>query len=92
MENPVISREYVEKNYIKGKDETIKYADMIEAFECDFNVVEIKNNGFGGDKIRFDFPVSKKLFDDIELLRELSFNLRHGKVKIVNVEETEDDK
>ena len=90
--NPVISREYVEKNYIKGKDETDKYADMIEAFECDFGVVEIKDNGFGVDKIRFDFPVSEKLFKDIELLRVLSFNLRCGKAKIVNVEETEDDK
>jgi hypothetical protein len=86
--NKVIAREYVEKNYIKGKDETPKYANMIQAFECDFGVVEIKKDGFGKDKIRFDFPVSRQLFEDIELLRELSFNLRHEKIKIINVEET----
>lgn len=89
--NKVISREYVEKNYIKGKDETPKYANMIEAFECDFGVVEIKEDGYGKDKIRFDFPISKKLFDDIKLLRELSFNLRHGKIKIINVEGTNEE-
>lgn len=88
--NKVISREYVEKNYIhKNEDMTDKYINMIEAFECDFDLAE-------EDYTKIDWLKNllmvkdSKLIKDIDLLKELSFNLRHGKVKIINVEETKD--
>lgn len=68
------------------KDVTEKYINMIESFECDFALLNIKPNEEGKEKIRIDFPISKKLYDDVELLKELSFYLRHKKVKIVEVE------
>ena len=68
---------------VRFKDVTKKYANMIEAFECDFAVLNIKPDGTGKQKIRIDFPITKKLYDDIELLKELSFNLRHNKAKIM---------
>ena len=59
---------------------------MIEAFEGDFSLAQ--NNS--------RYPISKlqtmiedkdeELMKDIDLLEELSFNLRHGKAKIVEVE------
>ena len=72
-----------------SKDVTAKYGGMIEAFECDFNVYEIEKYITEQGTIKFEFPASKRLFDDIELLRELSFNLRHNKCKIVEVLEDE---
>lgn len=89
--NPVISREYVEKNYIKGKDETKKYVDMIEAFECDFALARDGQR----DLRHLQQGLQDKdeaLLKDIDLLENLSFDLRHGKAKIIKVEETEDDK
>ena len=63
------------------KDVTEKYANMIEAFECDFvlakqgarslNYLQQLINGKDEDILR-----------DIELLEELSFNLRHNRIKI----------
>lgn len=71
----------------KNIDVTSKYLDMIDSFECDFVLA--------GD-VSCDFDLSElqeqiynnsnlKLIHDIELLQELSFNLRHGVVKIVQV-------
>ena len=68
-------------------DVTAKYGNMIEAFECDFNVYQLHEGIKEDEPITFTFPISEKLFNDIELLRELSFNLRHGKAKIVEVKE-----
>ena len=68
-------------------DATAKYGNMLEAFECDFNVYEVKNGIAPDGTITFKFPISDKLFKDIDLLRELSFNLRHGKAKIIEVKE-----
>lgn len=68
------------------KDVTKKYINMIESFECDFALLDIKLNEEGKEKIRIDFPISKQLYDDVELLKELSFNLRHEKIKIVEAE------
>lgn len=69
------------------EDITEKYVNMIEAFECDFNIYELDKIKAEGNTIKFEFPISRRLFDDIELLRELSFDLRHGNVKIMKVEE-----
>ena len=60
---------------------THKFNDMIEAFECDFNLAlegdhalsELEKQIKNGDK---------KLLHDISLLQELSFMLRHGKAEI----------
>lgn len=68
------------------KDVTKRYVNMIESFECDFALLNIKQNEEGKEKIRVDFPMSKQLYDDVELLKELSFNLRHKKIKIVEEE------
>ena len=68
------------------KDVTKKYINMIESFECDFALLDIRLNEEGKEKIRIDFPISKQLYDDVELLKELSFNLRHEKIKIVEAE------
>ena len=86
MENKVISKEYVEKNYTKGKNVTKKYIAMIEAFECDFalardgerNLTYLKQGLIDKDSA---------LLNDIALLEELSFDLRHGKAKIIQVED-----
>ena len=60
---------------------THKFNDMIEAFECDFNLAvegdhslsELEKQIKNGDL---------KLLHDISLLKELSFLLRHGKAEI----------
>lgn len=59
-----------------------KYINMIEAIECDFILAKQGN-------CKLDMLQEKlnnkdyKLMKDIDLLEELSFNLRHGKIKIV---------
>ena len=66
----------------KMKDLTEKYVNMIEAFECDF-VLAI---GGARNLSSLQQNIEEKepdLLKDIELLQELSFNLRHGKLKIV---------
>lgn len=62
--------------------ETKKYNNMIEAFECDINcVVE-------GIRKLSEMDVNDDAFlKDFHLLQELSFNLRHGKVKIMICDE-----
>ena len=65
------------------KDVTKRYVNMIESY---FALLNIKPNEEGKEKIRVDFPMSKQLYDDVELLKELSFNLRHKKIKIVEEE------
>lgn len=62
-------------------DVTEKYVNMIEAFECDFCLAEDDYNKL--DYLK-NMLITKdyKLLRDIELLKELSFNLRHNKTKI----------
>ena len=38
------------------KDVTKRYVNMIESFECDFALLNIKPNEEGKEKIRVDFP------------------------------------
>ena len=66
----------------KLKDLTEKYINMIEAFECDFVLAMdgARNLGSLQQNIKEKEP---GLLKDIKLLQELSFNLRHGKLKIV---------
>lgn len=64
------------------KDVTEKYLFMIQAFECDFAIMKRNSH----DCIYFKFKNNDVLLKDIELLNELSFNLRHNKCKIIENE------
>lgn len=86
MENKVIAKEYVNKNYIKGKNVTKKYIDMIEAFECDFALARDGERDLTHLKQGL-IDKDSALLNDIALLEELSFDLRHGKAKIIQVED-----
>ena len=62
------------------EDVTEKYSNMIQSFECDFSLLDIKQRS---KVITKKFQVDQRLIKDIEHLKELSFGLRYGKIKIV---------
>lgn len=62
--------------------ETNKYTRMIEAFECDFDLSKSD-----GGCLHMKFPLTDRLREDINLLKELSFLLRHNKAKIILLED-----
>ncbi|MBQ9920138.1 MAG: hypothetical protein IJO49_04880 [Clostridia bacterium] len=64
--------------------ETTKYNFMISSFACDFYLAQEDCNKLRELQRMID-EKDEKLIKDIELLSELEFNLRHGKVKIVEV-------
>lgn len=75
---------YTEEN--KFTDKTDKYVNMIEAFECDFSLAKENNTHYQISKLQAMIESRDEgLMKDIDLLSELSFNLRHGKTKIVEV-------
>lgn len=75
---------YTEEN--KFTDKTDKYVNMIEAFECDFSLAKENNTHYQISKLQAMIESRDEgLMKDINLLSELSFNLRHGKAKIVEV-------
>ena len=75
---------YTEEN--KFTDKTNKYVNMIEAFECDFSLAKENNTHYQISKLQAMIESRDEgLMKDIDLLSELSFNLRHGKAKIVEV-------
>ena len=65
------------------KNVTNKYLDMIDAFSCDFNLA--KENDRESIPILQELINNKdeRLLKDIDLLVELSYQLRHCKVKII---------
>lgn len=66
------------------KDITNKYAGMIESFECDFSLASDKHSLFNIGKLQEKINTGdKRMLNDIELLKELSFNIRHNKIKII---------
>lgn len=69
----------------KQKDVTKKYENMIQAFECDFNL-PFNYNDFTlfDDLKRLIQNKNKRLVKDIELLQELSFGIRYGNLKIID--------
>lgn len=71
-------------------DVTNKYINMIEAFECDFSLVKQGHNKLSELDKGIKDKTDNRLLKDIELLEELSFNLRHGKLKIIEIEEKQD--
>lgn len=66
------------------KDMTEKYMYMVQSFECDMTLARD-----GKHPLELDFN-NERVLKDINLLEELSFELRHGNAKIVQVKEDED--
>lgn len=66
---------------------TKKYLNMIQAFECDFRLEIDEPLEHNISKLLRNKKLNKKLLKDIELLEELSFNLRHEKIEIVEKKE-----
>lgn len=70
---------------IKQKDVTKRYENMIEAFECNFNLPFNYNDFTMFDDLkRLIQNKNKRLVKDIELLQELSFGIRYGNLKIID--------
>lgn len=70
---------------IKQKDVTKEYENMIQAFECDFNL-PFNYNDFTifDDLKRLIQNKNERLVKDIELLQEFSFGIRYGNLKIID--------
>lgn len=70
------------------KDITEKYVHMIEAFECDFSLAIDKDSNFDLGELQQQINEKSNyiLLRDICLLKELSFNLRHNKFKILKLD------
>ena len=64
--------------------ETTKYNAMISSFSADFWLAQQGDNKLKELQNMIDSQ-DPNLIKDINLLEELEFNLRHGKVKIVEV-------
>lgn len=67
--------------------ETERFSDMIEAFECDFSLAMNKNSKFSLKDLQetIEEDCNSKLKKDIDLLQELSFDLRHNNLRIVRI-------
>lgn len=65
------------------KDVTGEYVRMIEAFECDFVLARDD-----GEQLCLQEELEKgseRLLHDIELLEKLSYGLRYGKLRILEL-------
>ena len=83
-DDKIVLDEENSENFI---DKTNKYVNMIEAFECDFSLAKENGSHYQVGKLQAMIESRDEgLMKDIDLLSELSFNLRHGKAKIVEVE------
>lgn len=71
-----------------AEDQTEKYADMIESFERDFSLAAEPNTKYGLDCLQVKIERgNKRILADIELLKELSYGLRNGILRIVKQSE-----
>lgn len=67
-----------------AEDQTAKYAGMIEAMECDFNLALDTESGHGLDELQLKIEQGDgRMLSDIELLQELSYGIRYGSIKII---------
>ena len=83
-DNKVVLNKENDENFT---DKTDKYVNMIEAFECDFSLAKENNTHYQISKLQAIIENRDEgLMKDIDLLSELSFNLRHGRAKIMEVE------
>ena len=67
------------------KDVTEKYINMIHSFECDFALAISKDSDFDLSELQQQIEEKSNyiLLRDSDLLQELSFNLRHRKIKLI---------
>lgn len=76
------------------EDVTDKYYEMLDSFRADntLKVMEIQENEIAFDESYFDIEKrlikhkNKKLMNDINLLEELEFELRHDNIRIVRID------
>jgi len=66
------------------KDVSSKYYDMLNSFNAD-NILKEEGKYFDKEKELFKNK-DERLMKDIDLLKELEFNLRHEFVKIVEID------
>lgn len=67
------------------EDQTSKYANMIESFECDFSLAAEQPDEYSLDDLQEKIEQSdKKMLADIELLKELSYGIRNGTLRIIS--------
>ena len=66
------------------KDVSSKYYNMLNSFNAD-NILKEEGKYFDKEKELFKNK-DERLMKDIELLKELEFNLRHEFVKIVEID------
>ena len=66
-------------------DVTDKYCDMIDRFCCDFSLARDMCSDFTLDELQWQINEKSNfiLLNDIRLLNELSFKLRHNSIKIL---------
>lgn len=64
------------------------YAGALDAIESDFSLAADPESGHGLDELQLKIEQGdERLLKDIELLKALSFGIRHGRLRIVEVEE-----
>ena len=81
------------------EDVTDKYYEMLDSFRADntLKVMEIQYNEIAYGESYFDIEKrliknkSEKLMNDIELLEELEFELRHDNIRIVRIDKGSDN-
>ncbi len=66
---------------IPVNNETHKYVNMIERFECGFSLALDEKHGLDELQVKIERG-DKQILSDIELMQELSHGLRHGLLKI----------
>lgn len=82
------------------EDVTDKYYKMLDSFRADnsLKVKEIQENLIAFGESYFDIEKrliknkNKELMNDIELLEELEFELRHDNIRIVRIDKGSDNK
>lgn len=80
------------------EDVTDKYYEMLDSFRADNNlkVMEIQCNEIAYDRSYFEIEKrliknkDSKLMNDIALLEELEFELRHDNIRIVRIDKGSD--
>lgn len=76
---------------MKTKDVTNKYLQMLESFTSDFDLPYIHDDFEFFDELKkLIKEKDEQMIKDIELLEELSFDLRRKKLKIVKMLESEE--
>ena len=68
-------------------DVTEKYKNMISAFSCDFQLASDNIKEHSIDDNISDIDTNPRLKTDIDLLAELEFKIRYGRITIIEKEE-----